>query len=189
MAVYPLSGKIYTSPTQAHSGGTLVPGVVDNVQDNFSVQFSTPVEYARTALGAQGGIESRVGHEGPLILLVPLKDNGAASLTILLSHLTTAGAYFVPTGTGATKAHGQPPSFAMVVRPISATELHLYAPAWRVAENADLRAIYGQDSSVTMFGQNILPLIANKAPGQTTRAWMIGTAAAIDTEYGLGVSP
>ena len=190
MAVYPLSGKLYTSPRSAHGpSGTLVPGVVDNIQDSFSVQFSAPIEYARTGLGANGGIESRGGHEGPLLLLVPLKDNGAASLTILLSHLTTAGANFVPTGTGATKAHGQPPSFAMVVRPISATELHLYAPAWRVAENADLKAIYGQDSSLAMFSQNILPLIANRAPGQTTRAWMLGTAAAIDTEYSLSENP
>ena len=56
---------------------------------------------------------------------------------------------------------------------------------WRIADNADLKAIYGQDANVKMFGENILPLIANKLPGQTTRAWMMGTAAAIDTEYSL----
>ncbi len=189
MATYGLSGKLYTAPTTAHTGGTIVKGVVDDMADTFSVQFSAPVDYCRTGLGAKGGIESRIGHEGPLVLLVPLKDNGAASLTILLSHLTTAGANFVPTGTGATKAHGTSPYFAMVVRPNDATELHLYSPAWRIAENADLKAIYGQDANVKMFGENILPLIANKLPGQTTRAWMLGTAAAIDTEYGFGAEP
>ena len=185
MAVYPLSGKPFLTPTTAHSGGTLIPGLVDNVDDSISIQFSTPVEYCRIGLGAKGGIESRVGHEGPLLLLLACKDNGAAALKMLLSHLTTSGTGFQPTGTGATKAHGAPPSFAMVIRPISTTALHLYAPAWRVAENADIKAIYGQTAELAMFGQNILPLVANRTPAQSTRAWLWDTAANIDTEYGL----
>lgn len=184
MAVHTVSGKCYLSPTSARAGGTLVPGIVDNLQDSFSIQFDAPVRYVRTGLGAQGGIESRMGHEGPLLLLLPLRDNGANSRSITLAHLTSAGATFAPTGTGATKAHGAPPSFAMIVRPTLDTELHLYSPVWRLATNADLRAIYGQAAEVSMFGQNIVPLIANRAPGQTTRAWLWGTYAAINTEYG-----
>ena len=184
MATYPCSGKCYLTPTSARAGGTIVPGIVDNIQDSFTIQFDAPVDYCRTGLGAKGGIESRMGHEGPLILLLPLRDNGATSRSITLAHLTTNGTGFQPTGSGATNAHGSPPSFAMIVRPTVEAELHLYSPCWRLATNADLKAIYGQGADVAMFGQNIVPLIANRAPGQTTRAWLWGTYAAINTEYG-----
>lgn len=183
MAVYALSGKCYTAPTAAHGGGTIVPGIVDDIQDSFSIRIPAPIDLCRVGLGAKGGIESRAGHEGPLLLLLPLKDNSAAARTLLFSHLTADGAAMAPTGTGVTGVHAKPPSFAMVVRPNSATELHLYSPAWRIADNAELQAIFSE--TIPHFGPNILPLIANRAPGQTTRAWLWAAAAAINTEYSL----
>lgn len=187
---YAISGRCFLSPTGARTAGTEVPGIFDEMVDAITFYYPSAVDYARVGLGAKGGLESREGHEQPALLLIPLKHDGVNGrdtlLKLIWAHCTTNGTAFQPTGTGATKAHGVPPSFAMVVRPDIAGELHLYSPTWRLATGADQQGVYSQ--VLAQIGPGILPLVANRAHGATTRAWLWGTAASINTEYGLSDS-
>lgn len=185
MAVYEISGKVILSPTAMRTGGTLVEGIIDDVSDAITLLIPFQGRYLRTGLGANGGIETRMNHEQPITLLLPFKNlkNLAQARTLIFSHLTTSGTSLVPTGGNATKAHGTPPTFALAVRPDDDAKPHLYSPNWRIAEVADLQMIYSQE--VSHIEGNFLPLVANKAHGQTTRAWMFDAYANINTEYSL----
>lgn len=184
---YAISGRCFLTPTGARTGGDEVPGIFDEMSDAITFYYPSAIEYARVGLGAKGGLESRAGHEQPALLLIPLKHDGVNSrdrlLKMIWAHCTTNGTAFQPTGTGATGAHGTPPSFAMIVRPTISTELHIYSPTWRLATGADQQTVFSQ--VIAQIGPNILPLIANRAHGATTRPWLWGSASAINTEYSL----
>lgn len=190
MPPYAISGRCLLGPTGARTGGDEVPGIFDDAPDAITFYYPSAIEYVRTGLGAKGGIESRQGHEQPALLLIPLKHDGVNNrdrlLKMIWAHCSTNGTAFQPQGTGAVKPHGVPPAFAMIVRPTIAGELHLYSPYWRLAEGADQQGIYSQ--ILAQIGPGLLPLIANQAHGATTRPWLWGTAAAINTEYGLSDS-
>lgn len=184
MSVYEISGKPLLSPTSARAGGTLIEGLIDSMSDVLTLLIPFRGDYARVGLGAKGGIETRMGHELPVTLLLPFKNQGslAQARTLIFSHLTTSGTALAPTGGTATKPHATPPSFAMIIRPEMAAHPHLYSPTWRVAEIAELQMIYSQE--VSHIEGNFLPLIANRAHAATTRGWMFDTYANVNTEYG-----
>jgi hypothetical protein len=185
MATYELSGKPILSPTAMRTGGTLIEGIIDDTEDAITLLIPFQGRYVRTGLGDKGGIETRQGHELPITLLLPFKNkkNLAQARTLIFNHLTTNGTQLQPWGTGATKAHGTPPTFALCIRPDISTHPHLYSPQWRMAEVADLQLVYSQE--VSHIDGNFLPLIANQAHGATTRPWMMGAYADINTEYSL----
>ena len=190
MPVYELSGKLLLTPTTARTGGTLVEGVLEDLEDAITLLVPFVGEYCRTGLGAKGGIETRQGHELPITLLLPFKSRTAVAQarTLIFNHLTTNGTSLQPWGTGATPPHASPPSFAAIVRPsdaavtADANALHAYSPRWRMAEVADLSLIYSQ--SMPHIEGNFLPLVANQAHGGTTVPWKMGGYAVVNTAYG-----
>ena len=184
MGVYETSGKPYLSPTSARAGGTLIEGIISEMSDAITLLIPFRGEFVRVGLGAKGGIETRMGHEMPITLLLPFKNEGslAQARTLIFGHLTTSGTGLSPTGGTATKPHGTPPSFAMIIRPELAAHPHLYSPTWRVTDFAELQMIYSQ--KISHIEGNFLPLIANRAHAATTRGWMFDTYAALNTEYG-----
>ncbi len=184
MGVYEISGKPILTPTSARAGGTPIEGIIKEVESAITLLVPFRGELVRVGLGAKGGIETRHLREMPITLLLPFANEGSLdqARTLIFSHLTTSGTGLSPTGGTATKDHATPPSFAMIIRPEVEAHPHLYSPTWRITDFAELQMIYSQ--RISHIEGNFLPLIANRAHGATTRAWMFDTYTAINTEYG-----
>lgn len=184
--VYSTPANLYLTPTSAASGGTLIAGI-----DGREIVFDPGMELSNrmVGLGANSGFRTRMRRVRPARLFVPIRNQGATALKILLSHLTTDGAIMRPTGGTATTAFAKLPTFALVVRPILTTEKHLYAPNWAlVSETAQIiqhSEIAAQLAGAYMVLQPCRPTTLSSG----VPSWEWAASATIDTVFGLGGVP
>lgn len=178
--------RIYLTPTSAASGGTLIAAV-----DMNEIVFDPGYEASTrmVSLGANSGFRVRHRRVRPARFYIPLRDQSTTGLKILYSHLTTDGAIFRPTGGTATGAFAQLPTFALVVRPISTGEKHLYAPNWALApETVHLLRHSELGSQLSSAALVLIPCRPTSASSGVP-SWEWAASATIDSVFSLGIVP
>lgn len=180
--VYATPGSLYLTPTNATTGGTLIAGVEEQ-----AISFAPGIEtrLRRNGVGTASGFRVRHGRLQAPRLIIPLRQQDATGLKLLLSHLTTDGSTLRPTGGTATKEFAKLPTFALVLRPTDTTQKYLYAPNWALTDES-AQLILHSDSAAQLEGA-VLVLVATRPTdaysGSPSYLW--GTAAAINTAYNL----
>lgn len=178
--VYATPGKLYLTPTNATTGGTLLAGVEER-----NIRFVENIETRRrkTGVGASSGYRERRGRVGAAYLIIPFRGHDANTLKIAFSHLTTDGATIRPTGGTSTAPFAKMPTFALILRPDNTSEKYIYSPNWALTQLSELSFLSNDDLPV-MDGV-VAVLEANRPTNATGPAYLRDTAANINSAYGL----
>ena len=122
-------------------------------------------------------------------LIVPLRQQDTTGLKILLSHLTTDGAIFRPTGGTATADFAKLATFAIILRPLSSSEKYVYSPNWAPSEQTIQAILHSDDGE--QLAPAVLELIATRPSsayaGSPAYEW--AASATIATAFNLTESP
>jgi hypothetical protein len=181
MAVYAAPGRLYLAPTAVTgTNGTLLSGIEEQ-----SLVFATPTDLLVTRAGIRANDGYRVRNRqafGPALLSIPLRAHDAAALAILFAHITTTGEALRTDARGGFELM---PTFAAVVRPLSAAEKYIYAPAWRLAPDSEWAL---EAHSLRSPVSGVLNLIAGDAGGALP-PYLRASAAAIATAYTIPEAP
>lgn len=176
MAAHAIPGKVYITPTNATTGGTQLVGLADD-----RITFEDGVQVAAWGADLQPDAWDVVRLPGkPPALRLGLQDVSATGRQVILAALGT-GSNAVSAGGNGTAIGASPPSVALVVRPRDTSQLYLYGPAWRLHPLHEGRLVLARDLP---FFDSLVLLPCRSADG-TKRAWMLDTAANINSHYGL----
>lgn len=178
MAAHPVPGKLYIGPTNATTGGTQVTGVEG---DQFSFDDGRGVRHFGGGLEADNWVTLAGAPERPAALEIPVRDVSSTTLQLLFSMLSTGTGLDSHGGNG-TAPHGTPPSVALVIRPKDTTQDYFYGPAWRLHADSVKRLVWSRN--VWHYEGSLLVLAPHRSSAGK-KAYMKGTASAINTYYGL----
>lgn len=168
------------------ANGTYIEGI-DEREISFDPGLDLRVR--RVGLGADSGFRVRHGRTQPAKLYLPLRNQGANGLKLILAQLTTDGAIFRPTGGTAAAPYSAMPTFALIIRPDSTSEKYLYSPNWALApETLQLirHSEIGAQASLTQ-----LVLVATRPTSATSGvpAYEWAASATIATAFSLTEGP
>lgn len=172
MAVKSIAGKVYVSPTEAGAGGT----VISNVQDNLVTW-----DDGQLMKIVGGGLERdawdvvRDGDSQPPQLRMSLRDVSAQTINLLFG-MTTNGA-----GKLVSDINTTPNTFSLAVRPTSGDIL--YGPRWVLHPETAAMLRWSRDASY--HDETEIVLMPLRSADGTKRSYMLDTASAINTYYGL----
>lgn len=178
--VYATPGALYLAPTDATTGGTLIAGVQEQ---NIALQIGLETRMRRSGVGTSAGFRVRHGRIRETRLIIPLRQQDTTGLKILLSHLTTDGSTFRPTGGTSAAEFAKLPTFALVLRPTNTSQKYLYSPNWALTDESSALVVHN-DQAAQLEGASLV-LVATRPTNATGPAWMWDTAANINTAYGL----
>lgn len=178
MSVYPVRGTLVLSPTNATTGGTELPGVLETV---LQVDFKQPARRFRTGVGADSGVKMIQGRVKSATLTFEPRSGVANFIKLLAPHLTTDGTTLRPWGGTANKQFTALPVFAMVVRPSATSENYIYSPAWALTDEGG--SIVNYADLVPKLETSSLTLVA--CANTAGVEYVYGSAADINTEYSL----
>lgn len=123
---YPvLTPTAVTGTRTGTTSGTYITGIEER---EITLELSANIEEYLNGIGSNAGLDLRLGRVSPARLILPLRNQSSTGLKILLSHLTTSGTSFRPTGGTATAPFASLPTFAIIIRPDLSTEKYFYAP-------------------------------------------------------------
>lgn len=180
--VYATPGSLYLTPTNATTGGTLIAGVEEQ-----AISFAPGIEtrLRRNGVGTASGFRVRHGRLQAPRLIIPLRQQDTTGLKILFSHLTTDGSTFRATGGTSSAEFAKLPTFALVLRPTDTTQKYLYAPNWALTDESAAAVLHSD--SAAQLADVTLVLVATRPTNATSGSppYLWGTAAAINTAYGL----
>lgn len=183
--VYATPGKLYLTPTSVT--GTTGTHIVGIEERDILLDVSGEVRIRRNGVGASAGIKVIHGRWQAARLLIPLRQQDTTGLKILLSHLTTDGALFRPTGGTAANQFADMPTFALILRPDSTTEKYVYSPNWALS-NASVQLIRHSQTGAQLTDA-VLELIATRPTNATGPAWAWGSSSAIASAFSLTENP
>lgn len=178
MAATPIPGKLYHTPTNATTGGTQVTGIEG---DEFSFDDGRGVRHFGGGLEADNWVTLAGPPEKPAALIIPVRDVSSTTLQMLFSLLSTGTGLDSHVG-NSTAPHGVPPSLALVIRPKDTTQDYFYGPAWRLHADSVKRLTWSRN--VWHYDGSLLVLAPHRSSAGK-KAYMKGTATAINTYYGL----
>lgn len=181
MAAYPVSGKFFLEPTSAGVGGTSLTAVQERI---YVMTVIEKLVTMRSGLGTDPQIRTYRERSGAATLsLNPHNQADAETIKLLFAQLTTAGTEIRVEGGTSAIQFTKLPTFAGVVRPNDPSESHIYSPAWSL--HPDTVQGWTQNDLLTVLDSDELVLVAGKATNGTGPSYMVGSAGAIDTAYGL----
>lgn len=137
--VYPVPGYLVLTPTKVKgsrtgtTNGTILAGIED---DEITLSLDGEPRIFRNGVGSNAGRRIIAGRVQNARLVIPLRNQSATALTILLAHLTTDGATMRPTGGTAAGEFTVLPTFALLVRPTKTDEKYFYAPNMALSPNS-----------------------------------------------------
>lgn len=176
MAAHALPGKLYIGPTNATTGGTQLVGIAE---DQTTFEDGVQVQAWGADLAPDAWSVLRLPGLPPA-LRIGLQDVSTTGRQLILSALGT-GSNAVSSGGNGTAIGAEPPSVALVIRPRDTGQLYFYAPAMRVHPDHIARLTWSREAPFF----DAVVLLPCRPSGGTTRAWMLDTAANINTHYGL----
>lgn len=180
--VFATPGKLYLAPTNATTGGTLIGGIEEQ---SISLVVSSQTRLRRNGVGSASGFRVRHGRLDAPRLIVPLRQQDATALKILFSHLTTDGSTLRPVGGTAAKEFEKLPTFALGWRPNDTTQNYFYGPNWAVSDES-AQLILHSEQAAELEGAALVLVATRPTDAQSgSDAYMIDTAANINTAYGL----
>lgn len=178
MAATPIPATLHINPTNATSGGTQITGIEED-----RVVFDD----GRGVLTFGGGLEADnwVTLAGPAVrpasLTLVVHNVTSTTLQLLFSLLSTGTGIDSHGGNG-TAPYGVPPSVAIGLRPKDTTQDYFYGPAWRLHADSVKRLTWSRN--VWHYDGSLLVLAPHRSSAGK-KAYMKGTATAINTYYGL----
>ena len=181
MSVYPVRGTLVLSPTNATTGGTELPGVLETV---LQVDFKQPARRFRTGVGADSGVKMIQGRVKSATLTFEPRSGVADFIKLIAPHLTTDGTTLRPWGGTANKQFSALPVFAMVVRPsdpATTSEKFIYSPAWALTDEGG--SIVNFSDLMPKLETSSLTLVA--CANTAGVEYVYGSASDINTEYSL----
>lgn len=179
MAVKPLRGELYLTPTSAAVGGTRIQGIVE---DRIEWEDGAGTAHFGGGLEADNWITIRRPNAQPARLTIPLRDVASTTLQLLFAMLSTGTGFDTHGGNG-TAIHGLAPTAALVVRPVTSGELFLYGPRWALHAESLARLTWSR--KVARYDGSTLILAPQRSLDGTKKAAMFATAANINSHYGL----
>lgn len=179
MSAHPVPGYVYTAPTSAAVGGTLVNGLVE---DRIEWEDGRGVRAFGSGLEADAWSMVPVQGEKPPALILPVRDVAAATLQLLFSHLSTGTTMHSHGGQG-VPPFGDLPGVALVVRPKDTSQLYLYGPRWKMHPDCVKRLTWHRN--VARFDGSLLVLCPQRSLDGSKKAFMFDSVSNINTYYGL----
>lgn len=178
MAAHPVPGKLYINPTNATTGGTQLVGIAGD-----RTVFDDGGEVKAYGSGLEPDAWAVIRTPGrPPKLELALGDVSSTGRQMILA-LWGTGSDAVSAGGSGTSVHAAPPAVSLVIRPRDTTQLYWYSP--RVVLHPDHVAKLLWSRGEFVWQDALLALLPRRSADGTKRAWMLGTAANINSHYGL----
>ena len=178
MAAHPVPGLVFINPTAAAAGGTQLRGIFD---DQVEFEDGTEVEHHGGGLEADSWVTTRKQGR-PAVLLIPVRDVSSTTIQLLLGLLSTGTGADSNGGTG-IGVHGVPPAVSLAIRPRDTGQDYFYSPRMVLHERSVKRIVWSR--TVPKYDGSVLALCPERSLDGTKQAYKLGTAAAINTTYGL----
>ena len=178
MARHPIPGIAYLAPTNATTGGTQLVGI-----DGRRIEFDDGERTREIAnhITADSFITIRAPGVSPMLRLA-LQDVSATARKLLYSLLTSGGSS-LQSHAGNNYVFNPATAYALVIRPDDTSQLYWYSS--RLTMHAESRAKMIWSNTGGHFAGSELILLPERSLDGTKRAWMLDTAANINTHYGL----
>lgn len=178
MARHPIPGVAYLAPTNATTGGTQLVGI-----DGRRIEFDDGAEIRAFGSGLEDDAWCAVRVKGrPPALRLALQDVSATARKLLYSILSSGGSSLNSDGGNVPLFHGGG-AYALVIRPDDTSQLYFYAP--RLVLHPESRAKMVWSNTGGHFAGSELILLPERSLDGTKRAWMLDTAANLNSHYGL----
>jgi hypothetical protein len=178
MTATAIPGKVYISPTDATSGGTQLVGIAED-----AITFDDGVEVKVYGAGLEPDNWASIRVPGrPPKLLLSLGDVSDTARKLFFAAWGT-GSNAVSAGGSGISVHAAPPAVSLVIRPRDTSQLYFYSP--RVVLHPDHVAKLLWSRTETHWRDAVLTLLPMRSSDNSKRAWMLDTAANINTHYGL----
>ena len=178
MAAHPVPGKLYINPTNATTGGTQLVGIAG---DRTVFDDGGEVRAYGTGLEPDAWTVVRAPGRPPKLTLA-LGDVSSVARQMILA-LWGTGANAVSAGGNGTSVFAAPPAVALVIRPTDTSQLYWYSPRVVLHPEHVARLLWSRTDAV--WQDAMLALLPRRSADGTKRAWMLDTAANINTHYGL----
>ncbi len=178
MARFPIYGSPYLAPTNATTGGTQLVSINER---KMVFDDGERVREICNDIKADAFVNLRAPGESPR-LIIPTQDVSATVRKLLYSLLTSGGSSLASRG-GNIYPLNVAQGYSLVIRPDDTTQLYWYSG--RVTLHKDSRAQMVWSPTGGHFAGAELVLMPERALSGATQAWMLDTAANINTHYGL----
>jgi hypothetical protein len=176
-------GKPFLAPVTVNSGGTQLLGM----DATRPIQLIQPqgAELERHTLEADGIRAAKAHGVPPMMVTIPAAGGDVNTLKLLWAANTSDGAAIFTDGTAVVKAAHTHRNFAMAIRPWAAADPFWYFP--RLQPHPDLQGLLNRHQWIHQLAESNLILFPARPDTGTAPAAAMGTAAALDTLYGLSV--
>lgn len=183
--VFATPGVPYLAPTSVTgTTGTAILGILER-DIGFLPQVRTRT--FNNGVGVNSGPRILHMRRPKGRLFIPLRQQDANGLKLLLSHLTTDGLAFRPSGGTATAEFAFLPTFALIVRPTKTDEKYIYSPNWQLTQES-VQLIMHSPLSAQLEGAT-LEMVASKPTNASGPPFEWASSAAIAAAYGLSENP
>lgn len=178
-------GDLYRAPTSAASGGTLLQGMAKG--QPIVIAYDAGVALERHGLEVDAVRSYRETAPSPPRVLIPAEGGDAETLKLLWAASTSDGAQIASTGSPHVAGAHTMRECAAVIRPWDTTQPYWYFP--RLQLHPDARPLMNRERLASVIAGSVLVLVAARPDDSDYPAIGMGSAAQIDSLYGLGAPP
>lgn len=182
MTVHAIPGRLFLGPfADVADGGTLIDGIEERL---FNFNIEEQLITMRSSLSADPKLRTYRHRSGAAVLTFSAQNQeDVETLKILLAQLTTDGLDIRPEGGTSTNQFAKLPSFPAVVRPLDDSAKHIYSPAWTL--HPETAQALATNDLASYLSSSEITLVAGQTTNGTGPSYMIASASAINTAYGL----
>lgn len=178
-------GTLYIAPTSALVGGTELQGMQQGAA--ITIVQDPGVKYERHGLEADAVRAYRDPAPAPPYLVIPAQGGDATTLKLLWAHLTSNGTQIASGGSYHVPGAHTMREYSAIIRPWDTTQRYWYFPRLQLHDTA--RPLMNRDRIIRELAESNLILLCARLDNSDYPAIGYGTAAEIDSLFGLGAPP